>query len=123
MAVSHGTEGHRPEARCANGTDVLARPAAVNGCFVETESTAPVSPMLRLDSVDKRFGVRQLLNGVSLQLRHREVLALCGASGCGKTTLLRIISGLSPFDDGRLAIEDEIIVPGAPYPEGLYGRI
>ena len=92
-------------------------------CNVSAAKTEPRAHLLRVESVDKRFGVRRLLNGVSLQLRQREVLALCGASGCGKTTLLRIICGLSHFDDGQVVIDNEIITPRSSYPIKFYGKI
>jgi ABC-type polar amino acid transport system ATPase subunit len=83
----------------------------------------PAGPVLQVESVCKQFGTRSLLKDVSLRLRHREVLALCGTSGCGKTTLLRIISGLSRFDSGRLIIGAETIAADPPYPAHLYGKI
>ncbi|MBV8471280.1 MAG: ABC transporter ATP-binding protein [Burkholderiaceae bacterium] len=47
---------------------------------------------------------RQILRGVDLSLPKGQVLALLGASGCGKTTLLRAIAGLSPLSQGRIEI-------------------
>ena len=82
-----------------------------------------VESVLHVDAVKKQLGARQLLDGVSLWLRRSEVLALCGASGCGKTTLLRIICGLTDFDGGRLVVGDVTIDAAASYPSKLYGRI
>jgi ABC-type polar amino acid transport system ATPase subunit len=78
---------------------------------------------LQINAVSKQFGARPVLDGVSLTLRQREVLALCGASGCGKTTLIRIICGLVHFDGGTLKIGTTPIQAQTPYPKELYGKV
>lgn len=83
----------------------------------------PAGDALRLDSVKKRFGARYVLDGVSLRLRQREVLALCGTSGSGKTTLIRIICGLVHFDDGQVTVGDSTIPATSPYPRSLFGQV
>jgi polar amino acid transport system ATP-binding protein len=88
-----------------------------------TDQSEPAETVLHIDGIEKQFNARTVLSGVSLKLRQREVLALCGASGCGKTTLLRIICGLSGFDHGRLSVGDQSIVAQAPYPVDLFGKI
>ncbi|HEV8643583.1 MAG TPA: ABC transporter ATP-binding protein [Methylomirabilota bacterium] len=50
--------------------------------------------MLRLESVDAFYGDLQALFEVSLEVRDKEILALVGANAAGKTTTLRVISGL-----------------------------
>ena len=45
-----------------------------------------------------------MLDGVSLEVRKGEVAALVGPSGGGKSTLLRCINGLEPFQDGEVAV-------------------
>ncbi len=61
-----------------------------------------VSAYLSCDRICKQFGPTTVLDGVSFALEKGECLALLGASGCGKTTLLNIIAGLLPSDAGRL---------------------
>ena len=58
---------------------------------------------LLADGVTKRFGDVQVLSGFSMLVRPGETTAVMGASGCGKTTLLRIISGLLPADGGSVS--------------------
>ncbi len=63
------------------------------------------TPLLSLQGAHVRLGARHVLRGVDLSLQRGEVLALLGASGCGKTTLLRCVAGLAPLDRGSLLLE------------------
>jgi ABC-type Fe3+/spermidine/putrescine transport system ATPase subunit len=63
------------------------------------------SPFLQLVEVTKRHGDQEVVNRVSLDVAEGEILALLGASGCGKTTTLRLISGLETPDEGEIWIE------------------
>lgn len=54
--------------------------------------------LLELNDVAVRLGGRSIIEGVSLKLAPGQCLALSGASGCGKTTLLRAIAGLVEAD-------------------------
>ncbi|MGH8737974.1 MAG: ATP-binding cassette domain-containing protein, partial [Burkholderiales bacterium] len=56
--------------------------------------------MLRLERVGKRFGERIVLHGVSLELAAGEYVAVIGESGIGKSTLLNVVAGLEPVDEG-----------------------
>ena len=73
---------------------------------------------LVIDQVQKKFGDRTVLAGVSLEVAEREVIAFVGSSGSGKSTLLRCVNLLEPIDDGRILLDgDDISVPGlAPDP-------
>lgn len=58
-----------------------------------------------LKNVEKRFGRIQALRGVTLEVRHGEFLVLLGPTGAGKTTTLRIVSGLEEPDRGDVFID------------------
>jgi branched-chain amino acid transport system ATP-binding protein len=58
--------------------------------------------LLKLDAVDAFYGDLQALFGVSLEVRDREIVALVGANAAGKTTTLRVISGLVGPRRGRV---------------------
>ena len=60
---------------------------------------------LTLDSVTKRYGKTEAVRGVSLELRPGRFTALIGASGCGKTTTLKLLAGLETPTSGRVLID------------------
>lgn len=67
------------------------------------------APMVELHGVTKRFGNRAVLNGVDLTVNAAEHLALVGNNGQGKTTLIRLMLGLLPPDEGTIRIGGETV--------------
>ncbi|WP_087754580.1 sugar ABC transporter ATP-binding protein [Paraburkholderia caledonica] len=69
-------------------------------------SSAPLSqPFLEVVGVHKRFTGVHALRGVSLSFQRGQIYHLLGENGCGKSTLIKIISGAQPPDEGQLVIE------------------
>ena len=64
---------------------------------------------LTIDHVTKSFGAFRALDDVSLEVANGEFMAILGASGCGKTTLLRQIAGFDKLDAGRILIGDSVV--------------
>jgi putative spermidine/putrescine transport system ATP-binding protein len=60
---------------------------------------------VRLTDIRKSFGQVEVLHGVSVDIRSGEFISLLGASGCGKTTLLRIVAGLEGVTRGKVEID------------------
>ena len=58
--------------------------------------------MLRLVAVGKRYGARTVLNRICLDVQAGEYVAIIGESGIGKSTLLNVIAGLEPVDEGQI---------------------
>ncbi|MEW5863852.1 MAG: ABC transporter ATP-binding protein [Pseudomonadota bacterium] len=61
--------------------------------------------MLSVSGITKRFGSRTVLRSVSLELAAGEYAAIVGESGIGKSTLLNIIAGLEPADEGCVVFD------------------
>lgn len=70
--------------------------------------------ILELNSIRKSFGETNVLNGISLSVHKGEFITLLGSSGCGKTTTLRIISGLETADSGTVLLEGNDVVSVPP---------
>jgi branched-chain amino acid transport system ATP-binding protein len=62
----------------------------------------PVSPLLELSNVTAFYGDLQALFDISLQVNAGEIVTLIGANGAGKTTILRVISGMKPPAGGAV---------------------
>lgn len=73
-----------------------------------------MTAVLDVRRVHLRRGARQILKDVSFTAARGGIVALMGASGSGKTTMLRAIAGLERFDEGVIAIEDVEASGGQP---------
>ena len=60
--------------------------------------------MIRVAGLVKRHGAHEILRGVSLEVTRGELAAVIGASGSGKSTFLRCLNGLEPFEAGVIEI-------------------
>ena len=58
--------------------------------------------MLELRNINKGFGEKQILSNFSLNIPEKQILAIVGPSGGGKTTLLRMLAGLETIDSGQI---------------------
>jgi putrescine transport system ATP-binding protein len=73
---------------------------------VDHREDGPVSdPIIRIEGLTKRFGPVTAVDKVDLEVARGELFALLGGSGCGKTTLLRLLAGFEAPDSGRLLID------------------
>ncbi len=64
-------------------------------------------PIIKLNSVTKRYGGIPALDSVSAEIGQGEFFSLLGPSGCGKTTLLRTIAGFDKSDSGSVEIDGQ----------------
>jgi polar amino acid transport system ATP-binding protein len=72
-----------------------------------------VSEAVRLEDVHKSFERNEVLRGIDLALDEHEVVCLIGASGSGKSTMLRCVNLLEPIDRGRIFVAGtEVTAPG-----------
>jgi len=73
------------------------------------------APFIRIDGVSKRFGGFTAVDNVTLDIAKGEMFALLGGSGCGKTTLLRMLAGFEAPDEGRIFIDGQDMAEVPPY--------
>ena len=72
-------------------------------------------PYIRIESVTKKFGEFVAVNDVSLNIYRGEIFCLLGGSGCGKTTLLRMLAGFEQPTSGRIFIDGAPMEGVPPY--------
>lgn len=63
--------------------------------------------MLELKQISKRFGDKQILSDFNLLVPEKQIVAIVGPSGGGKTTLLRMLAGLETIDSGQIIYNGE----------------
>lgn len=71
--------------------------------------------MIRAESVCARIGASEVLRGISVTVAPGELVAVIGANGAGKTSLLRAISNLLPLQSGHIAFDGRDIAGIAPH--------
>jgi phospholipid/cholesterol/gamma-HCH transport system ATP-binding protein len=78
----------------------------------QMEASAPLDPvpagkqtLIELRDLDKSFGKRHILRGITLDIYRGETLVILGGSGSGKTTLLRHLMGMLHPDDGSITVD------------------
>jgi len=67
--------------------------------------------ILSAENLSKRFKFRQVVKGISLEIRSGEVVGLLGPNGAGKTTAFYMIVGLIPADHGRILLDGKDLTP------------
>ncbi len=72
-------------------------------------------PFIQIQGVSKQFGPFVAVDNVDLDIYRGELFSLLGGSGCGKTTLLRMIAGFETPTSGRIVIDGEDMSSVPPY--------
>ena len=75
--------------------------------------------LLVVEGLASHYGRIQALDGVQLQVRAGELVALIGANGAGKSTLLRCLSGVQPVSAGRIVFDGRDITRLRPPGSGV----
>ena len=65
---------------------------------------------INLSNIKKSFGFNELLKGLNLEIKTGERVSLIGDNGCGKTTILNIISSIESVDEGTVAIRNGAVI-------------
>ena len=70
---------------------------------------------ITLKNLKKAYdGKRNVINGVTLDIKDKEFVVIVGSSGCGKSTILRMIAGLETVTSGEILIDDKVVNKLAP---------
>jgi putrescine transport system ATP-binding protein len=72
-------------------------------------------PILRIEGLTKRFADFTAVDAVDLEIHRKELFCLLGGSGCGKTTLLRMLAGFEIPSAGRILIDGQDVTQAPPY--------
>ena len=68
------------------------------------KETAYANIVLEAENISKKYGAKQALSSTSLSFAEHSFTCIVGRSGCGKTTLLRVLEGLEDADSGRVQL-------------------
>lgn len=74
---------------------------------------------LELKNIGKKYGEKQVLKDINIDIEKGEFICLLGPSGCGKTTLLRIIAGLEDRNEGQVFLDGKDITKLPPDKRGF----
>ncbi len=80
-----------------------------------------IGSILKANELKKSFNSRQVVRGVSLQVRSGEIIGLLGRNGAGKTTTFQMIAGLLKPDSGELYLDDSDISSCSTHQRAIQG--
>lgn len=66
-----------------------------------------MNTVLKIENGQKKYGTKKVLENINLEIHEGEIIALLGENGCGKTTLLKIMSGLLNLNSGSIFLENK----------------
>ena len=72
--------------------------------LTDTKEISKDKPLLEIRGVSKKFGDFTAVNNVDLDIYQGELFCLLGGSGCGKTTLLRMLAGFEKPSSGQIPV-------------------
>ena len=102
--------GLKIAATASNGIEALEQAKICKPEILITDIRMPGidgMELIRLEHVTKSFGTQKVLDDLSFTVNEGEFLTVIGRSGCGKTTMLRMINGLQKPDEGSVYVEGE----------------
>lgn len=68
-----------------------------------------MAPKIVIENLAAGYGSGYVLEGISFDVSEGEIVCLIGASGCGKTTLLNIVAGLVPYQQGMVTMDSRLV--------------
>lgn len=98
--------GSAGQAELENPVAVAAASPAPAVAGQDTAQRVP-GVRLQLQAVSKRFGEREVLHPIDLEVQAGEFVVIVGRSGCGKSTLLRLVAGLETASSGQLSLDGQ----------------
>ncbi|MGD0641210.1 MAG: ATP-binding cassette domain-containing protein, partial [Roseiarcus sp.] len=69
--------------------------------------TAAFQSIIRLEGVQKYFGAVQALRDINLSIGKNEIVGLIGDNGAGKSTIIKVMTGVIPPSAGRIFVRDQ----------------
>jgi branched-chain amino acid transport system ATP-binding protein len=120
---SHDGHGGREEIALLRSriTQILPEPEGLGGHIARASQITPhetpaasSAKMLEVKDLVTRYGRIEVLHGVSIEVKQGQLVALVGANGAGKTTMLRCISGVQPVFGGSISLRGETITGARP---------
>jgi len=89
-----------------------AAPAAALGLGAALSNAAAASARVEVRGLRQRFGTLDVLSGLSFRVQPGEIFGLLGPNGCGKSTTLRVLTGMLVPDAGELLLDGVPVAPG-----------
>ena len=94
---------------------VNVKTSSGSDALTDTKEISKDKPLLEIRGVSKKFGDFIAVNNVDLDIYQGELFCLLGGSGCGKTTLLRMLAGFEKPSSGQILIDGQDMSEVPPY--------